>query len=243
MHNKKTESELNVDSSNSVPILTHGIGTRINAITSQINGGKRQLAKQIGLSEAQLHRIIAGQSQTRIETIVSIAKVAGVSIEWLATGEGPMRPQPADVAAGGQPSGGTAAEVFDRIEALLEAVDEVPVSHDALSKSPELQGAHRDLQRLAADQSLQANQRARADMMLRVAFGDSQADARYEARVHDTFSKLRQADDTVKRTCSLVDYTPSPMLRSTIVALVAEGMTDTQLYQLLATLKADRGGL
>ncbi|EAU53566.1 hypothetical protein AL013_10365 [Mariprofundus ferrooxydans] len=44
------------------------------------------------VSESQLHRIIAGDSKAKIDTIVAIAKATDVNIEWLATGEGPMLP-------------------------------------------------------------------------------------------------------------------------------------------------------
>ena len=44
-----------------------------------------------GLSESQLHRIVAGESQPKLEPIVAIARAANISLDWLATGEGPMR--------------------------------------------------------------------------------------------------------------------------------------------------------
>ncbi|WP_126456695.1 XRE family transcriptional regulator [Sulfuriflexus mobilis] len=85
----KRQSEPNIENRNSVPILTHGIGTRITATADRV-GGKKELAARVGLSESQLHRIVAGDSQAKVETIASMAKAGGVSIEWLATGEGPM---------------------------------------------------------------------------------------------------------------------------------------------------------
>ncbi len=75
---------------NTVPFHTEDIGTRINEI-STIVGGKKKLSKLIGISEAQLHRIVSGESQPRLEPIIAMAKEANVSLAWLATGEGPMR--------------------------------------------------------------------------------------------------------------------------------------------------------
>lgn len=76
---------------NHVPFLIKDIGTRINEV-SAIIGGKKEVAKVAGLSESQLHRIVAGDSQPKLEPIVAIARAANISLEWLATGEGPMRP-------------------------------------------------------------------------------------------------------------------------------------------------------
>lgn len=75
---------------NTVPFHTEDIGTRINEI-STIVGGKKKLSKLIGISEAQLHRIVSGESQPRLEPIIAMAKEANVSLSWLATGEGPMQ--------------------------------------------------------------------------------------------------------------------------------------------------------
>jgi len=71
---------------NSVPFLTSGIGTRINDICGKV-GGKKRLAEMIGISESQLHRIISGESQPRIETVALIAEAAGVSLDSLAIGK------------------------------------------------------------------------------------------------------------------------------------------------------------
>lgn len=75
---------------NKVPFLIKDIGTRINEV-SAILGGKKELAKVAGLSESQLHRIVSGESQPRLEPIAAMARAANVSLTWLATGEGPMR--------------------------------------------------------------------------------------------------------------------------------------------------------
>jgi phage repressor protein C with HTH and peptisase S24 domain len=67
------------------------IGTRISEIADEV-GGKKRLANMAGVSESQLHRYIADASQPTIEPAVSIAKVGGVNLLWLATGDGPKYP-------------------------------------------------------------------------------------------------------------------------------------------------------
>ncbi len=70
-----------------VPSLTAELGTRVDAIAAAL-GGVEALANIAGLSASQIYRIIAG-SQTKVETITRIARAARVSLNWLATGEGP----------------------------------------------------------------------------------------------------------------------------------------------------------
>ncbi|MBW7959861.1 MAG: helix-turn-helix transcriptional regulator [Candidatus Promineofilum sp.] len=48
-------------------------------------------ARKAGLSQSGLHRIEVGGEPT-LKTLLAIARAAGVSIQWLASGEGPMRP-------------------------------------------------------------------------------------------------------------------------------------------------------
>lgn len=48
-------------------------------------------AQKCGLTDSVLRRYINGGSLPRMDTLVTIARTAGVNIDWLATGEGPMR--------------------------------------------------------------------------------------------------------------------------------------------------------
>lgn len=87
---KKVETEPTQTKEPRVPILTKGIGTRIS-VASKAIGGKRQLANALTISEGQLHRIISGDNQARIETIAEIAAATGFSLEWIAIGKGEQR--------------------------------------------------------------------------------------------------------------------------------------------------------
>lgn len=71
---------------NTVPILTDGIGTRISEL-SKYGKSKKELAEMAGLSESQLHRIISGESQAKVETIAAIVNGTGCSYDWLMVGE------------------------------------------------------------------------------------------------------------------------------------------------------------
>lgn len=87
MSKKTAQSKLNKTKPESTLHLTSGIGARILEAVSMV-GGKKELSRKANISASQLYRIISEDSQARIETIVSIAQAAGVSVEWLATGQG-----------------------------------------------------------------------------------------------------------------------------------------------------------
>ena len=57
--------------------------------TANTLGSKSDVSKVIGLSESQLYKQLKGLSVPRLDTAAALAKAAGVSLEWLAFGEGP----------------------------------------------------------------------------------------------------------------------------------------------------------
>ncbi len=65
-----------------------GLGDRISKIADLV-GGKKNLARSIGISESQLYRYIAGDSQPTVEPLAAIAKCGNVHLDWLVLGEGP----------------------------------------------------------------------------------------------------------------------------------------------------------
>jgi len=82
---KNKEKEQCKENGNGVPFLTNGIGTRISD-SSRAVGGKKKLAEMIGMSESQLHRVISGESQLKVEGLAAIAQATQQSIAWLAIG-------------------------------------------------------------------------------------------------------------------------------------------------------------
>ena len=51
------------------------------------NESVRSFGRKTGISETQLRKYLSGKSKPGLDNLVSISKVTGVSIEWLATGE------------------------------------------------------------------------------------------------------------------------------------------------------------
>lgn len=65
-----------------------GLGERISKIADLV-GGKKTLAKAIGISESQLYRYISGDSQPTVDPLAAIARSGNVHMDWLVLGEGP----------------------------------------------------------------------------------------------------------------------------------------------------------
>jgi SAM-dependent methyltransferase/transcriptional regulator with XRE-family HTH domain len=63
------------------------LGERLTACAKQA-GGKRALAKRVGLSEAQLFRYLRGESEPTASKLIAIAEAAGLDAAWVLTGDG-----------------------------------------------------------------------------------------------------------------------------------------------------------
>lgn len=91
---KKTSSYIKSEpqgkNRNSVPILAPGIGTRISAAAEQI-GKRKAAAGAAGVSSDSLQRYIREEVEPTFSAVAGLAHAANVNLEWLATGEGPMK--------------------------------------------------------------------------------------------------------------------------------------------------------
>jgi transcriptional regulator with XRE-family HTH domain len=67
------------------------LGRFSERLNKSISGkSARGFARDCGLSEAAVRKYLAGKADPSRGTTVSMARAAGVNLEWLATGEGPM---------------------------------------------------------------------------------------------------------------------------------------------------------
>lgn len=69
--------------------LDPAFASRVERIC-QLVGGAGELALRSGLSRRVIDKYIAGGSDPSRQRLVSLAVASGVSVQWLATGEGPM---------------------------------------------------------------------------------------------------------------------------------------------------------
>lgn len=83
-------SEMTGDIGNAFPISADQIGSRIGTVSDLI-GDRKTAAEAAGVSVASLQRYIAG-SMPPFDAVIGLAMKSGVSLQWLATGKGEMRP-------------------------------------------------------------------------------------------------------------------------------------------------------
>lgn len=81
---------------------------------------KREAADTLEISTDQLTRYIKGQASPPLSVLMRLSAAKGVSLDWLATGEGPMRAESAPPPAA--PEGAAAAVDEDLYGKVTEAV-------------------------------------------------------------------------------------------------------------------------
>lgn len=88
----KPNLELSQPSLEKVPSSLAKLGTFPERLYSILGGGSaRAFALRANLTVAAFHKYLKGQSEPTRLVMIAIANTAGVSLEWLATGNGPMR--------------------------------------------------------------------------------------------------------------------------------------------------------
>jgi len=77
-----------------VQIPSSGMGVRISDLSKRI-GTREKASKMIGVSAPQLQRYIREESSAPFDVMARLCAIAGVSMEWLATGQEqvPIRPE------------------------------------------------------------------------------------------------------------------------------------------------------
>lgn len=82
------EKEQDDEKRNAVPFPDSGKGTgfseRLNSLIGPGNG--RKFSRETGISYSKLHNYLSGVSQPTLDSLITLAKATGASIEWLATG-------------------------------------------------------------------------------------------------------------------------------------------------------------
>ena len=59
------------------------LGNRLSDLLASSDTSQRKLAKQIGVSNATISRIINGDGNAMLKTVIAIADYFSISLEWL----------------------------------------------------------------------------------------------------------------------------------------------------------------
>lgn len=96
------ESDAMSGASDSRPIPAVGIGRRISDAATLV-GTRKSAHSVMGVSSAALQRYIKGENMPPFDAVARLCVEAGVRMEWLATGDEPMRTAETASDGGSQP--------------------------------------------------------------------------------------------------------------------------------------------
>lgn len=88
---KISRSEEGCASDGKFPISNGEIGNRIDDVAKTV-GGNSSLARLCNVSPSVIGNWISGRAEPPTRNLIAIARVGGVTVEWLATGLGPRDP-------------------------------------------------------------------------------------------------------------------------------------------------------
>src|SRR6266849_10037402 len=71
----------------STTVVDQEFRRRLRLIMQQF-GSVADLARAVGVSDNAIYKWVSGRGQPGMRSLVSLARAAGVSVEWLATGQG-----------------------------------------------------------------------------------------------------------------------------------------------------------
>jgi phage repressor protein C with HTH and peptisase S24 domain len=69
----------------STTVVDRGFRARLNHLLQRF-GSVAEMARRVGVSDNAIYKWLSGRGQPTVANLVALAKTAGVSIEWLATG-------------------------------------------------------------------------------------------------------------------------------------------------------------
>lgn len=81
-------------------------------------------ARRCGIPEANLRNYLTGTNKPVYDRLAAIAEVAGVTLDWLATGRGPKRRADAQVPVTPDISASPYARRWEKIMALVEGIED-----------------------------------------------------------------------------------------------------------------------
>ncbi|MDD3293247.1 MAG: Bacteriophage CI repressor helix-turn-helix domain protein [Syntrophus sp. PtaB.Bin138] len=105
------------------------IGQRIKKALEIAKKQQKALADKMGISQPTVSNCLSGVNKVPIEMVIATAELTGATLEWLITGEGPMRNESVEISgsAVGAESNGSAPtdeEMEDLPKPFIEVIKE-----------------------------------------------------------------------------------------------------------------------
>lgn len=229
--NDKTEQDRATDIGSATP--DKGLRERLRIVREHLKQSQSDMDALLKIGKRSWQRYESGTNTPGSQVIQSLAG-KGYSAHWLLTGEGPMLA--ADLL--GLHDAGKRSPAFQdaisRIEALFEGEDEFPLPASRLAARPELGKAKQELIEISSAQDATPIDRARADKVLQLAYGDEEATTRAIHRQMSLRDRVKGIEAAFNEAAEAADWKPPAIVAQAITgAMMFHGLTaEGALYQL-----------
>jgi hypothetical protein len=206
--------------------------SRLKRVREYFERPQKEMDSFLGIGKGSWQRYERGQTPGS-QVVAGLAKL-GINTNWLLTGEGPMLA--ADLL--GLHDAGKRSPAFQdaisRIEALFEGEDEFPLPASRLAARPELGKAKQELIEISSAQDATPIDRARADKVLQLAYGDEEATTRAIHRQMSLRDRVKGIEAAFNEAAEAADWKPPAIVAQAITgAMMFHGLTaEGALYQL-----------
>lgn len=222
--------------------LTEGIGARIKAAADAI-GSRKEAARLAGVSDDMLYRYMREETPPRFEAVAGLARAAGFSLDWMATGQGTaeaIREAPVDYETEHTQ---LARERLGQIESLLTTQPERPVSTERFAHDETLQTALADLRCIARSPTLPEVLRWQAVSAATEGFGVREdlhpRSAEPSVREQRSTERLGEVADEIEAAIQEAGYRPPALVLDGFkTAMYVDGMSLPAAVTLLRFLDA-----
>lgn len=240
MARKKRESDQRVENRIGDPIPAPGIGSRITA-AANLFASRIDAASYCGISSDTLRRWERDETVPSFDGLARLAHGANVSLDWLATGKGPMRGGSTTREDDGDDWGdGSISEELTRYEGELERLNRVPVTSKDIQENQSLADMRKQLQRIVGDPYVFTNLRNRANLILRLAFVDQEAEKRHEEQLHEAFGKVKDAAKVVTDAADILGWRPPSSFREALKsAIIDHQLSPEAVLRLMMAVRED----
>lgn len=192
------------------------MSARLKAIRTERNLSQKQMGDLMGVSQTTYGSYEAGRTEPGARAIWRLTEI-GCDPGWLVTGRAGAGGKMAPISLPSDKSSHEADAVLDAIEEKLQAAESVPF--DVAAMSPDQAEMYEALQRIASS-AVDDPIRARADLYLRLAWADPNAEVRHKSRETAVFARIRRAGEVIVKAEAAVGWTPPMLVREAMKALV-----------------------
>lgn len=195
-------------------------------------GGPGLVSERSGVALRTLGNYTGGRTELKAGALIKLADACGVSLDWLATGQGH--------ALAGEAVNRSAVD--ERQKAIMAMLNDetMPMAAERLQQRPDLVEIRRELEDMAHRQGLSESQRGFADLLLRLAFDDVSAAQRSRLREERLHAQLRASGAAFQKAVDVVGWQPPAAFGQALRTLIfSYGISLEDAISVLDALKYD----